>query len=589
LYHVLQVAMEQTPYFTYLAPTKATSAVKALNLSEDPMNLSPRAARQVCVQTGSKLAITASILEAGNGFGLKIQAIECGSGRTIAAVSGEAPSSAQVVRTLGQETVELRSKLGEPAASIARFNTPLESATSSSPEALQMLVEGHKRHLLSDFPGAISFYQRALDLDPNLAEALTVLGTAQEALGDDAAIATMKKSHALRNRLTDPGRFEADSLYYYVVTGEKEKECAVLSQFVQRFPDSFIAHTNFSLCLFRVGQLDLSLAEAREANRLYPSPFSYASVIGLELLTDRLDEAEAKFAEADAQKFDSVFLRRYRARLAFLRHDNSKMQEQWAWAEGKPNADVRMLWVRGLVEAYYGHYGNSRSLWARARELAIKENALQLIVFISADYALTEVEAGNLTEALQLATQDFKGGQVGPARPSFALTFARAGQTARAQELADSINNDYPVHTEIQNYLLPTIRAAIKIHAKDPAAAIKILERTKQYDFASPEPFQDLYPAYMRGLAYLQLREPSLARIEFQKLLDHPGLVEENVIGALSRLQLARALSLTGDIDAARKAYEDFLNLWKTADADVPVYRQAKAEYARLSSLRAAQ
>jgi serine/threonine protein kinase len=586
LYHVLQVAMEQTPYFTLLPLTKATSAVKALNLSDDPMKLSPQAARQVCVQTGSKLAITGSIVEAGNGFGLKIQAIECESGRTIAAVSGEAPSSAQVVRTLGLETGELRSKLGEPAASVARFNKSLEAATSSSPEALQMLVEGHKRHLLSDFPGAISYYQRALDLDPNLAEALTVLGAAQDAL-DGGGIAAITKAYELRNRLTDPARFEAESLYYYVVTGDKEKECAVLSQFVQRFPDNFIAHTNFSLCLYRVGQLDRSLAEAREASRLYPSPVSYANVISLELLTDRLDEAEAKFAEADAQKFDNVFLRRYRARLAFLRHDSSKMQEQWAWAEGKPDADIRMLWLRGLMEAYYGRYGNSRSLLARAKELAIKENALQLIVLISVDYALTEVEAGNLTEALQLAGRGLKGRNVGPARPAFALTFARAGQAARAQELADSINNDYPVHTEIQNYLLPTIEAAIKIHAKDPAAAIKILERTKQYDFAYPEPFQNLYPAYMRGLAYLQLGEPSLAKIEFQKLLDHPGLVEENVIGALSHLQLARALRLSGDIDAARKAYEDFLTLWKNADADIPIYRQAKAEYARLSPLRA--
>ncbi len=588
LFHVLQVGMEQTPYFTLLPLTKATSAVNALHLSEDPMKLSPEAARQVCVQTGSKLAITGSIVEAGNGFGLKLQAIECESGRTIAAVLGEAPSRAQVVRTVGLETVELRSKLGESAASVARFNKPLETATSSSPEALQMLLEGHKRHLASDYRGAVSNYQRALDLDPNLAEALTVLGAAQNALDDDGGgAAAIQKAYELRDRLTDPARFEAESLYYYIVTGEKEKEGAVLSQFIQRFPDNFIAHTNLSLCLYRVGQLDRALAEAREASRLYPSPVSYANVTSLDLLTDRLDEAEAKFAEADAQKFDNVFLRRYRARLAFLRHDNSKMQEQWAWADGKADADVRMLWLRGLMEAYQGHYQSLRSVFARARELASKENALQLIVRISADYALTEVEAGNLTEALQLARPGLKGGQVGPARSAFALTFARAGQTARAQELADSINNDYPVHTEIQNYLLPTIQAAIKLDAKDPAAAIKILERTKPYDFAYPEPFQNLYPSYMRGLAYLQLGEPSLARIEFQKLLDHPGLVEENVIGALSRLQLARALRSSGEVAAARKAYEDFLTLWKNADADIPVYQQAKAEYARLSRLHA--
>ncbi|HTB11671.1 MAG TPA: protein kinase [Bryobacteraceae bacterium] len=588
LYHVLQVAMEQTPYFTLLPLTKATSAVNALHLSEDPMKLSPQAARQVCAQTGSKLAITGSIVEAGNGLGLKLQGIECESGRTIAAVSGEAHSRAQVVRTLGEETAELRLKLGEPTASVARFNKPLDAATSGSPEALQMLLEGHKRHLVSDFPGAILNYQRALNLDPNLAEALTVLAAAQNTLDNDGGgIAAIKKSYELRNRLTDPARFETESLYYFIVTGEKDKESAVLSQFVQRFPDNFIAHTNFSQCLSVVGQLDRSLAEARESSRLYPSPLSYANVINLELLTDRLDEAEAKFAEADAQKFDSVFLRKQRARLAFLRHDNSKMQEQWAWAEGKPGADFRMLWLRGLMEAYYGHYRNARSLLARARELAIKENARSLIVLLRADDALTEAEAGNLTEALQLAEEGLKGSPVGPTRPVFALTFARAGQTARAQELADSINSDHPLHTEIQNYLLPTIQAAIKIHAEDPAAAIQILERTKQYDFAYPQSFQNLYPAYMRGLAYLQLGEASLARIEFQKLLDHPGLVEENVIGALSHLQLARAIRLSGDTAAARKAYEDFLTLWKNADADIPVYQEAKAEYARLSPLPA--
>jgi serine/threonine protein kinase/tetratricopeptide (TPR) repeat protein len=587
LYHVLQVALEQTPYFTLLPLTKATAAVKALHLSEDPMKLSPEAARQVCVETGSKLAINASIVEAGNGLGLKLQAIECESGRTVAAVSEEAPSGAQVVHILDLEAAELRLKLGEPAASVARYNKPLESATSSSPEALQMLLEGHKRHLVSDFRGAISNYQRALDLDPTFAEAFTVLGAAQNALDDDrGGAAAIKKAYELRDRLTDPARFEAESLYYYVVTGEKEKECAILSQFVQRFPDNFIAHTNFSVCLYEVGQLDQALAETRESFRLYPSPFSYANLIKLEILTDRLDEAEATFAEADAQKFDNIFLRDRRAKLAFLRHDNSKLQEQWAWAQGKPDAELRMLCLKGLAEAYYGHYQNFRSLLARARELAIKENNLLDIVRISSDYALTEAEAGNRIEALQLAERGLKGPPVNPARPAFALAFARAGRTARAQELTDFIKNNYPVDTDVQSYILPTIQAAIKIDAKDPAAAIEILERAKPYDFAYPDFFQNLYPAYMRGLAYLQMGKASLARIEFQKLLDHPGLVEENVIGALSHLQLARAIRLSGDTAAARKAYEDFLTLWKTADADIPIYLQAKAEYARLSSLR---
>jgi hypothetical protein len=341
------------------------------------------------------------------------------------------------------------------------------------------------------------------------------------------------------------------------------------------------------VCLHRLGQLDQALAEARESSRLYPSPFSYANVIALQIMTDRLDEADAKFSEADAQKFDTRFLRYYRARLACLQHDSSKMQVQWAWAEGRPEADFSMLWLRGLLEANDGHYGSSRSLFARAKELAIKENALSPSAVIDAGNALIEAEGGNLAAALQLAEKGLKRGQSESARPLFALALARAGHAVRAQGLADSIKNDHPFHTEIQNFIVPAIQAAIKLDVKDPAAAIEILERAKQYDFANPASFPNLYPAYLRGLAYLQNSQGSLARIEFQKVLDHPGLVEESVIGALSHLQLARAIRLSGDTAAARRAYEDFLTLWKSADADIPIYQNAKAEYAQLPPLRA--
>jgi serine/threonine protein kinase len=589
LYVPLGIAMEQTPYFTVLALTKAAPVFSALHLSGDPMKLSPQTARQVCVQTSSKLVLAGSIVEAGNGFGIELEAIECQSGRIIATASGEARSRAQVVHALGLSAANLRAKLGEPEASVAKFNKPLEAAASASPEALAMLLEGYKRNLAYDLRGAVSNYQRALDLDPNLAAALTALAAAQEVLDDEASsIAAITKAYELRDRLTDPVRSQAEGLYYHIVTGEREKECAVLSESVRRFPDDFIAHTNFRGCLQSVGQQDRALAEARESSRLYPSPFSYGQVISLEILTDRLDEAEAKIAEADAQKFDSLRLRYDRALLAFLQRDNSKMQEQWSWAEDKPDADHQMmLYQRALTEAYYGHYSNYRYLSARARELAGKENTLLQTSLITGHEALTEAEAGNLAQDIQLAENGLKGPQYRATRPMLALAFARAGQTTRAQELADSINKTAPVHTVVQNYLLPTIQAAIKIHAKDPAEAIKILERTKKYDFAYPESFRTLYPAYIRGLAYLQIGEGPHAKTEFQKLLDHPGFIGTNVIGALSHLQLARALQLSGDAAAARKSYENFLSLWKNADPDIPIYQQAKAEYARLSSLHA--
>lgn len=583
LYVPLGIAMEQTPYFTALSLTKAAPAFSALHLSGDPMKLSPQTARRVCVQTSGKLVIAATIVEAGNGFAIDLRAIECLSGKTIAKASAEAGSRTQVVHALGLAAVDLRAKLGEPAASIASFNKPLDTAASASPEALEMLLEGYKRNLVSDLRGAASNYQRALDLDPNLGAALTALAATQDNLGDEASsIAAATRAYELRDRLTDPVRSHAENLYYDIVTGEREKQCAVLSQFLLRFPDDFIAHTNFGRCLHQVGQQDRALAEAREASRLYPSPFSYGVLTFREILSGRLNEAEAIFAEADAQHYDSAVLRQNRAMLAFLQHDNSKMEEQWRWAESKPGADYLMLRDRAVTEAYYGHYSNYRNLSARARELAAQENALPDVAWYPSEEALAEAEAGNLTQALQLAQKTLKEPPRRATTRILALALARAGQTTRAQELADSINKTSPVDTLVQNYLLPTIRAAIKIHAKDPAEAIMILERTRKYEFAVTPSFCDLYPAYIRGLAYLQIGEGHLAKMEFQKLLDHPGFVGHDVIGALSHLQLARALKVSGDAAAARKSYEDFLSLWKSADPDIPIYQQAKAEYSEL-------
>jgi tetratricopeptide (TPR) repeat protein len=590
LYVPLSIALEQTPYFTVLPLTKVATAFTALNLSGDPMSLSPRTARQVCLQTNSQLVIAGSIVEAGNGFGIELQAIDCRSGQIIATASGEARSRAQVVHALGLRAVELRAKLGEPKAFIAKFNKPLDEAASTSPEALEMLLEGYKRNLVYDVRGAVSSYQRALKLDPNLAAALTSLAAAQKYLGEDASsVAAVTKAYQLRGHLTEPVRLHAESLYYGIVTGELEKECAILLQSVQRFPDDFIAHTNFRQCLQSIGQLDRALAEAREASRLYPSPFSYRNVIFLDVLTDRRDEAEAEIAEADTQHFDSVNLRYDRALLAFLQHDNSKLEALWRWAEGKPDADYLMLYQRALTEAYHGRYRNFRSLSARANELAIEENTLVQSSWITNNDAFTEAEAGNTSQALDRAERGLTGPQYRTRRPVLALAFARAGRITRAEELAESINKSAPLHTVVQNYVLPTIQAVIRIQAKDPAGAITLLERTTQYEFAYPDSFRYLYPSYIRGLAYLQIGKWTLAKIEFQKLIDHPGMVGLSVIGAISHLQLARALKESGDAAAAGKEYEEFLNLWKNADPDIPIYQQAKAEYALLSSARVAR
>jgi tetratricopeptide (TPR) repeat protein len=370
-----------------------------------------------------------------------------------------------------------------------------------------------------------------------------------------------------------------------VVTGEQEKACAVLSQWVQTFPDDFVAHSNFATCLLYLGQPDRSLAEAREAARLLPSPWSYNVVIYGNILTDRLDEAKATFDEAAARKFDVPPMHVTRALLAFLQKDNPAMQEQWRWAEGAVGeraAESLLLFARPSVETYYGHFREARGLMKQGIALERKAGSWRPTSKYDSHHALREAEVGNLARAQQGAAKALAGTPNRDTQLLLALAFARAGDSEQAQKLSDVLSQNFPLDTVVQNYSLPTIRAAMKLGENDPGAAVEILRPTNKYDLADSRSFCTLYPAYIRGLAYLQMGEGRLATVEFQKLLDHPGIVGREVIGALARLQLARAHKLMGNQAAARKSYEEFLTLWKDADSDIPIYQQAKAEYAKL-------
>ena len=259
------------------------------------------------------------------------------------------------------------------------------------------------------------------------------------------------------------------------------------------------------------------------------------------------------------------------------------MKEQWNLAADNPVARHRLLHGRAMVESYYGHYRSARVLDERALHLSDEGGTSRTKTFYIGDGALSEAEAGNLARAREMVQKALKSSEGRNARLAVALTFARAGNIEQARTLADSIDQAAPLDTVIQHYGLPTIRAALKLAENDPGGAVEILRATERYEM-SEAAFNSLYPAYIRGLAYLQMREGRQAMQEFQKLFDHSGIVGRNVIGALSHLQMARAEKLAGDDTAARKSYEEFLTLWKDADSDLPVYQQAKAEYAKMHS-----
>ena len=372
----LRFGLEQTPYLNVLADDKVRGTLSTLKVSQDA-KVTPEIARDVCLRTNSKMVVASSIADAGNGLRIELQGIDCQSGVTVARVRQDAASRNQVVHLLGVSAVQLREKLGEPAASIAKFNKPLEQATSPSLEALQMLTEGYRHHLAGDFRGALQYYQRATDLDSDFALAYAALGSIYGGRTEFASAAPAEtKAYQLRTRLTERARFQTEDLYYEVVTGEMEKACAVLSQWEQTFPDDFIAHSNLAGCLLRLGQPDRSLAEAREAARLLPSPWSYNALIFGNIVTDRLDEAQTTFDEAVARKFDAPPMHVTRALLAFLKKDKPAMQEQWSWAVGNvgnPAARSLLLYARPSVETYYGHFHEARALMKQG--IALEENA----------------------------------------------------------------------------------------------------------------------------------------------------------------------------------------------------------------------
>ena len=300
----------------------------------------------------------------------------------------------------------------------------------------------------------------------------------------------------------------------------------------------------------------------------------------MSIQADRFDEAATIFNEADKRNFDDTELRRLRFLLAFLKNDQRAMQEQLDWAAARPDAAPVLLYERSRVEAYYGHFREARTMreQAVAHGLSSSWNAGAGKIVPS----LGEVEVGNIIPARREATDAVRKGLDPDGQLAMALVFARAGDIEQAGKLAAAVSQDAPLDTVVQNYCLPTIRAAVKLNQHDPAAAVEILRGTAKYDLSVATCFNGLYPAYIRGLAYLELGQPRMAAAEFQKLLDHPGIVGRDVTSPLVRLQLGRAYETMGDQVTARKWYEEFLTIWKDADPDIPILKQAKAEYAKL-------
>jgi len=574
----LRYEMEQTPYLNILGIDKVSGTLAQLKLPP-ATKLTPEVARQVCLSTNSKLVISQAISDAGNGYYLRMRALDCRSGATLAEEQADIAKRNEVVHEVGVTAARLREKLGEPADSLARFNQPLEKTLSFSLEALQAATQGQNRYLAGDAEGALKFYQRAVELDPNLAVAYEGMGSAHGALGQhDLMVASFARAYELRDRMTQKNRLNIELIFYSNVTGELDKAYSVLLQALEVFPRDISLHRNLANTLFLLGQLNRAADAEDETARLAPGPLYFSWAAFANIIASRFKEASSWLDQAEALKFDSPGLRTQRFRLAFIEGDQSTLERIF---DGETHGADRVVFLRerSRFELQQGHFDSSDRLRLQASGLSSDPEDISTALVFS---ALQNAEAGRTIEARRAQDQALQHKLERNRRMVLALSLARSGRTGEASRLADEVSQEAPLDTIVQKFLVPTVRAAVKLQQHDPAAAIALLRETVPYDLADTQSFDYIYPAYIRGLAYLELGDGRAAAGEFQKLIDNPGLCLGYITGPLARLQLARAQKMMGEEAATRKSYETFLDLWKSADADILIYQQAKLEYAEL-------
>jgi tetratricopeptide (TPR) repeat protein len=455
----------------------------------------------------------------------------------------------------------------------------MEKATSASLEALQTGAEGTKLFLAGNPQAALPLYQRGIELDPDLALTYEGIGAANQTLGHyDLMAASYKRAYELRDRMTEKDRLNVDFLYFNNVTGELDKAYSILVGSLELFPRDVFFHNNLGETLWKLGQLKRAADLEDETARMKPSPLyiSWAAVANIS--ASRLKEAKSWLDQAEAFKFDSLELRIQRLRLAFIEGDQGIIDRIFS-GEARGASRVNLLHER--FEAQQGHFNSADRIELQAAKISSDPMEISWALVFS---ALQNAEAGRLVQARRTEDQALQRKLDRDQRMTLGLSLARSGRAEEATRIADEVSKEAPLDTIVQKYLVPTVRAAVKLQQHDPNGAIELLRETVQYDLSFHESFDFLYPAYIRGLAYLEAGDGRSAAREFQKLIDNPGLCGDFITGALARLQFGRAQRLMGDNASARKSYEEFLSIWKDADPDVPIYRQAKAEHAQLKN-----
>jgi serine/threonine protein kinase/tetratricopeptide (TPR) repeat protein len=586
----LSVQLEQSPFLDIASELKVNDILKLMGRQAGD-RLTPEVTREVCQRLSSKAILTGLIAELGNQYVIGLKAVNCNTGDILAEAQEQAAGKEEVLKALDAAAVSLRGKLGESLTSVQRYATPLEEATTPSLEALKAYSLGQKTRSARGENAAIPFFNRAVEIDPNFAMAYANLSWCYSTLNElGRAAENARKAYELREKVSERERLFIVANYYQTATGELDKAAQTYELWQQTYPKDFVPYSGLGSISSFLGNHEKALEEDQEAMRLEPNNWINYSGLGDDYQNlNRLDEAEMVYNQAEERKLEDEFLLLTRYQLAFLKGDKNQMAQSSAAAMGKQGTEDVLLASQADTEAWYGRLKNARELTGRAMDSAQHNDAKETAAAYQAAAALREVEFGNREQALLNAGAAVRLAPNRQVRALAALALARAGDTKAAERLTAELDKNFPLDTLVQRYWLPTIRAAVALDRKDPSRAIDLLKVSSPIELGAPASVTVvLCPAYLRGEAYLMLRDGNSAAAEFQKFIDHRGLVANFPWGSLALLGMARAYELdaskdSATLDSARAAYKDFLAVWNNADPSIPVLIQAKGQYAKLN------
>jgi len=583
----LSVELEQSPFLNIVSDQQIQQTLQMMGQKPDA-KLTLEIARELCQRTGSAAVLDGLIAQIGTQYLLTLKVVDCVSGEYLASAEDRASDKNHVLDALGKTASEIRNKLGESLSTVQKFDTPLEQATTSSLEALKAFSSGDKVLTTTGSAAAIPFFKHAIELDPHFALAYALLGRVYADIKESSLAAdNTRKAYELRDRTSELEKYFISASFNIVVTGNMKDAEHTCELWMQDYPRAPQPHMFLSGLIYPVlGQYEKAVEESRWAVRLNPdNPIPYSILMMSYIALNRLDEAKAAYGQAVGRKLNRPFYHTSLYGIAFLQNDEAGMAREVAWSAGKPGIEDELLASEANTAAYSGRLREAREFTVRAVDSADRVDKKETAAKYFAMSALREGLFGNADEARRRVPSALSRTAGRDVEYCEALTLAFASDDRRLQTLTADLGTRFPEDTIVQFNYLPILRAKLAVSRGNASEAIESLRVTTPYDLGRASGWNDwtaLYPSYVRGEAYLAAHQGSESAAEFQKILDHPGIAVNEPIGVLAHLGLARAYVMQRDTAKAKAAYQNFLTLWKDADPNIPILKEAKAEYAKL-------